>query len=138
MNGVQAKSHNKTHISKRHFKAWTGFDKSFDQFLFLRSRMSSDLQVEIANFLEQKAGGIVEAFEKLNEIAPGAVPKAGAVGHRGVSWSIVEFWSLGPGSTTGNPWSTQAASATASSWRGDSSHGKHVGNVETTRLDVMM
>lgn len=32
-------------------------------------------QVEIANFLEQKAGGIVEAFEHLREIAPGAVPK---------------------------------------------------------------
>lgn len=31
--------------------------------------------VEIANFLEQKAGGIVEAFEHLREIAPGAVPK---------------------------------------------------------------
>lgn len=31
--------------------------------------------VEIANFLEQKGGGIVEAFEQLREIAPGAVPK---------------------------------------------------------------
>jgi len=31
--------------------------------------------VEIANFLEQKAGGIVEAFENLKEILPGSVPK---------------------------------------------------------------
>ena len=31
--------------------------------------------MEIANFLEQKGGGIVEAFEQLREIAPGAVPK---------------------------------------------------------------
>eukprot|EP00438_Fugacium_kawagutii_P000681 Skav220022 [mRNA] locus=scaffold2981:9028:16296:+ [translate_table: standard] len=33
------------------------------------------IEVEIANFLEQKAGGIVEAFENLKEILPGAVPK---------------------------------------------------------------
>ena len=36
---------------------------------------SGSSQVEIANFLEQKGGGIVEAFEQLREIAPGAVPK---------------------------------------------------------------
>lgn len=38
-------------------------------------RPAQKIQVEIANFLEQKAGGIVEAFEHLREIAPGAVPK---------------------------------------------------------------